>query len=106
MMTICVSRAKTWQSGAGPLAATLKRAQAETEPSPLAAAKLRAEANGLEILATRLRDPAACGLPELRIGQGGEVTPLPDPRMPLCIRDVADTVQRPRTRWLPRAEPR
>lgn len=75
--------------------ATLKRSRAQTEPSPLAAATLRAEANGLEILATHLRDPAACGFPELRIGQGGEVSPLPDPRMPLCIRDVADTVQSP-----------
>lgn len=75
--------------------ATLKRSRAQTESVPFAAAKLRAEADGLEILATRLRDPTAFGFPEFRIGQGGEVTPLPEPRMPLCIRDVAEAVQSP-----------
>src|SRR3954469_6051065 len=66
-----------------------KRAEADSSPDLVMAARLRAEAHGLDTLAARLLDPGACGVPELRQGQGGEITPLPDERMPLNLRDVA-----------------
>jgi hypothetical protein len=73
--------------------AQLRRANAETEEDPTAAGRLHAEADHLDAVATCLRDPATFGLPELRLGRGGEISPLPDPQMPLAIREVAETVQ-------------
>jgi hypothetical protein len=75
--------------------AKLKRAQSDTEADPLRAAKLQGEADGLEALATRLRAPPAPGLPELRLGRGGEISPLPDRKMSVPTREIADTVQSP-----------
>ncbi len=73
--------------------AALKLAEIEDSVAPLAIAKLQAEASGLEALAARLRDPAACGVPALLLGHGGETSPLPDSKMPLTMRDVTLTVQ-------------
>ena len=73
--------------------AKLKRAEVEASPASAARGGLREEAERLEAQATRVRDPAACGLPELRVGRGREVSPLPGSNMPLNIRQVAETVQ-------------
>jgi len=69
-----------------------KRAAAEGYNNPPHAAQLAAEAAGIEALAARLRDPAACGLPVLRQGQGGETAPPDDPDRPWHQREVAQTV--------------
>ncbi len=72
--------------------ATGKRAAAEGYNAPAGAAQLAAEAAGIEALAAALRDPAACGLPVLRQGQGGETAPPDDPDRPWHQREVAQTV--------------
>lgn len=64
----------------------------------MARAKLEAEVRSLEALADRLRDSAACGMPTLHLGRGGEVSTLPDSRMPLDMLEVTQAVQaRPTT---------
>jgi hypothetical protein len=73
--------------------AQLKRAELEACPAPLSRERLRAEADDLEAQATRLRDPAMLGVPDLHWGRGGEVSPLPDRRMPIGLRDIAEAVQ-------------
>lgn len=72
--------------------ATGKRAAAEGCGSPADAAQLAAEAAAIEALAATLRDPAACGLPVLRQGRGGETAPPDDPDRPWRQREVAQTV--------------
>lgn len=72
-----------------------KRARMESSMDPSLRERLRVEAEELEGQATRLRDPATFGILELRLGRGGEVSPLPDNAMPLNIREVAETVQAP-----------
>jgi len=58
--------------------AAVKRASAIDGADPLWAARVNAEASGLEALAASLRDPVARGLPRLRQGQGGETAPPED----------------------------
>jgi len=58
--------------------AAAKRASTIDGADPLWAARVNAEASGLEALAASLRDPAARGLPRLRQGQGGETAPPED----------------------------
>lgn len=72
-----------------------KRAAAEGCGSPADAAQLAAEAAAIEALAATLRDPAACGLPVLRQGRGGETAPPDDPDRPWPQREVAQTVAAP-----------
>lgn len=69
-----------------------KRAAAEGCGSPADAAQLAVEAAAIEALAATLRDPAACGLPVLRQGRGGETAPLDDPDRPWPQREVAQAV--------------
>lgn len=69
-----------------------KRAMAEGCHNAATAAQNVAEAAGLEALAAQLRDPAACGLPVLRQGRGGETAPPEDPDLPWRVREVAQTV--------------
>ena len=69
-----------------------KRAAAECGGDPAHAAQLAAEAAGIEALAAKLRDTAACGLPMLRQGQGGETAPPEDSDLPWRVREVAQTV--------------
>ena len=72
-----------------------KRARMEASMDPSSRERLRVEAEELEGEATRLRDPAVFGIPELHLGRGGEVSPLPDNAMPLNMWEVAETVQAP-----------
>ncbi len=58
--------------------AAAKRASTINGADPLWAARVNAEASGLEALAASLRDPVARGLPRLRQGQGGETAPPED----------------------------
>lgn len=58
--------------------AVAKRASTIDGADPLWAARVNAEASGLEALAASLRDPVARGLPRLRQGQGGETAPPED----------------------------
>jgi len=55
--------------------AMAKRASAIDGADPSWAARVNAEASGLEALAASLRDPVARGLPHLQQGQGGETAP-------------------------------
>ena len=55
--------------------AAFKRGAAENCGDPVLRAQFVAEAEGLEALAARLRDPAAHGVPALRRGQGAETAP-------------------------------
>ena len=75
--------------------AQLKRAAAENVPDPSLGATMLEEAETLEAEAARLRDPVACGLPELHRGQGGEISPLPDSKMPNNLYEVAQAVHGP-----------
>lgn len=72
-----------------------KRAELENIVDPVRRAQQQAEAAGIEALAVRLRDPALCGVPELRLGHGGEMTPLPESNMPFNMREAALSVQAP-----------
>ena len=73
--------------------AAFKRGAAENCSSdPVIHAQFVAEAEGLEALAARLRDPAAHGVPALRQGQGAETAPPPNPAMPRRHSDVAEAV--------------
>ena len=56
--------------------AAFKRGAVENCGDPVLRAQFEAEAEGLEALADRLRDPAAHGVPALRRGQGAETAPL------------------------------
>jgi hypothetical protein len=73
--------------------AAFKRGAAENcSTDPVIHAQFVAEAEGLEALAARLRDPAAHGVPALRQGQGAETAPPPNPAMPRRNSDVAEAV--------------
>ncbi len=69
-----------------------KRETAAASGNPAHAAQLAAEAAGVEALAARLRDPAACGLSELRQGRGGETAPPDDPDDPWRKRELSQAV--------------
>jgi hypothetical protein len=73
--------------------AAFKRGAAENcSTDPVIHAQFVAEAEGLEALAARLRDPAAHGVPALRQGQGAETAPPPNSAMPRRHSDVAEAV--------------
>jgi len=72
--------------------AAFKRGAVENCGDPVLRAQFEAEAEGLEALADRLRDPAAHGVPALRRGQGAETAPSANPAMPRRYNDVAEAV--------------
>jgi hypothetical protein len=72
--------------------AAFKRGAVENCGDPVLRAQFEAEAEGLEALAARLRDPTTHGIPALRQGQGAETTPPANPAMPRRYSDVAEAV--------------
>jgi hypothetical protein len=72
--------------------AAFKRGAVENCGDPVLRAQFEAEAEGLEALAARLRDPAAHGIPTLRQGQGAETAPPANPAMLRRYSDVAKAV--------------
>jgi len=75
--------------------AQLKLVEARNSDTPIAAATLQAEATGLQTLARQLRDAPTAGMPELILGLGGGLMPLPDPRMPVVMEEIAQAVHSP-----------
>lgn len=69
-----------------------KRRSAGATAAPWAAQQ-RAEADGLEMAARRLRDPVSYGALDLHHGCGGEVMPRVELDAPGKVRDVASTVR-------------
>ncbi len=72
--------------------AAVRREGAAYGGGPVYAAQCEAEAEGLEALAARLRDPAYHGLPVLRRGRGGEMAPPDHPDMRGRYRQVVQAV--------------
>jgi len=75
--------------------AAAKRASAIDGADPLWAARVNAEASGLEALAASLRDPVARGLPHLQQGQGGETAPAESGDHSWRIRELERVVAAP-----------
>jgi hypothetical protein len=71
--------------------AEAKRA-ATVNAAPLFRAQQEAEADGLDALASALRDPSARNTPALHVGRGGEIAPADDPDMSWRQRELARTV--------------
>jgi len=75
--------------------AMAKRASAIDGADPSWAARVNAEASGLEALAASLRDPVARGLPHLQQGQGGETAPPENGDHSWRIREMERVVAAP-----------
>lgn len=74
-------------------AAAAQKRLAAGEIASSSAAQLHAEADGLEAMARRLRDPATYAAPDLRRGCGGEIAPRLGPDTPAGLRDMVEAVR-------------